>query len=53
MAKLFKGTLGRKRVIVFSSASEAADYCKSHPGYDYHAATVYPVYISPRMKKRG
>lgn len=45
---LFKGTLGRKEVMVFSTASEARDYCQTHGGYDhkweYKPTAVYTAY---------
>ena len=43
MALLFKGRLGRKKALVFSSAQEAGEYCNTHTGNYYDKVTVYVV----------
>ncbi len=52
MSLLLRGTITGKRVVVFSTAAEAALYCQDHPGHNYRAVTVYAAYKAPRMKKR-
>jgi len=48
MSHLMSGIIKGKKVEVFSSASEAKDYCRSHGGSDhrwnYKPITVYACY---------
>lgn len=52
MSHLFDGTLGMKRVVVFSTAKEAEDYCRTHPNKAFKAATVYAAYSTPKSKRK-
>lgn len=51
MVALFKGTLGKKKVIVFATPGEATEYCLSHKGYDFQVVRVYAVHRITRGKR--